>query len=81
MTGKDKLINNEEIHHFDWRKKIEIKTSGYIPEKEKIDIILTSGASCPDSTVEAVLREVLSYYEDTRSEEEVLSEVEALYAE
>lgn len=81
VTGKEKLISNKEIHHFDWRKKIEGKSENYLPQKEKVDIILTSGASCPDSTVEAVLREVLGFYENTRPVEEVLSEVEALYAE
>lgn len=81
VTGKEKLISDNEIHHFDWRKKIEGKSENYLPQKDKVDIILTSGASCPDSTVEAVLREVLGFYENTRPVEEVLSEVEALYAE
>ena len=81
ITGTDKLLNKSEIHHFDWKKKIEGLSKGYLPEKDKIEIILTSGASCPDSTVEEVLRTILGYYENTRSVEEVLSEVEKLYAE
>jgi len=81
ITGNDKLLNKSEIQHFDWKKKVEGLSKGYLPEKDKIEIILTSGASCPDSTVEEVLRTVLGYYENTRSVEEVLSEVEKLYAE
>ncbi|MFT4899097.1 MAG: 4-hydroxy-3-methylbut-2-enyl diphosphate reductase [Flavobacteriales bacterium] len=81
ITGNDKLLNKLEIQHFDWKNKVEGLSKGYLPEKDKIEIILTSGASCPDSTVEEVLRTVLGYYENTRSVEEVLSEVEKLYAE
>ena len=35
----------------------------------------------PDSTVEAVLRKILSYYPEARDISEVLNEVEELYAE
>ncbi len=79
VTGKDKLLSSKEIEHFDWRKKVEGKSLNYLPESKKIDIILTSGASCPDSTVEAVLRKVLGFYRNTRSVDEVLKEVEELY--
>lgn len=81
ITGKEKLISETEIQHFNWRNKVEGLSANYIPQKDKVDIILTSGASCPDSTVEAVLREILGYYKNTKPVEEVLSEVEALYAE
>ncbi len=79
ITGKDKLLNKNEIEHFDWREKAENKSINYLPEKEKIDIILTSGASCPDSIVEAVMRTVLSFFKNTRPVEAVLKEAEELY--
>lgn len=81
ITGKEKLVNKHKIHHFNWRQKIEGVSENYLPDKEKVDIILTSGASCPDSTVEEVLREILSYYPTTKAVETVLEEVKELYKE
>lgn len=81
ITGKDKIENNKEIVHFDWRNKIEIKSDSFIPDKEKVDVILTSGASCPDSTVEEVLRKILSFFPNAKPVEEVIKNIEAEYAE
>lgn len=73
ITDEHKIQSSALIHHFDWRKKIEVKTEHYLPKKEVVDIILTSGASCPDSSVEAVLNKILSYFDDTKSIEQVLA--------
>jgi 4-hydroxy-3-methylbut-2-enyl diphosphate reductase len=81
ITGEDRIVSPTEINHFDWREKIELNTDNFLPQKGKVEIILSSGASCPDSTVEAVLRKILSYYPDARSVSDVLKEVEILYAE
>jgi 4-hydroxy-3-methylbut-2-enyl diphosphate reductase len=81
ITGEERILSQKEINHFDWRKKEELNTLDFLPSKEKIDIILSSGASCPDSTVEAVLRKIISYYPEAREVNEVLKEVEDLYAE
>ena len=43
--------------------------------KDKVTIILTSGASCPDSTIEAVLRKLLAFFNNSRAVEEVLSDL------
>ena len=46
----------------------------YQLKSENIKIILTSGASCPDSEVDKVLKKLLSFYENIRPIKEVIQE-------
>lgn len=62
ISSGEKLLNEDEILHWDIHSAREIKTSGYIPFKEPLRIIITSGASCPDALVENVIRRLLSFY-------------------
>ena len=40
----------------------EIITSNFLPQKQPIKILITSGASCPDALVEAVIRKLGGFY-------------------
>lgn len=62
ISSGDKLVNAEEILHWDSRARTEVMTRDYLPTKEPIRIIITSGASCPDALVENVIRRLLSFY-------------------
>jgi len=73
ISSEEKIISPVEIKHFDLIAKKEIITKDFIPEKNVVDIILTSGASCPDAVLDRVLQKLLSYFENTRSLESVLS--------
>lgn len=68
-------LEPERIHHFDIHRGERRSTPDYLPDQEETKILLTSGASCPDSSVDAVLRKVLSFYPDARDPEEVLEEL------
>lgn len=58
------ILSSEEIRHYNYHERIHLKTTGFIPEKEEVKIVLTSGASCPDSVVEEVFRKILSYFDE-----------------
>lgn len=62
ISSGDKLLNESEILHWSSLQKREIKTTGYLPHKEPLRIIITSGASCPDALVENVITRLLSFY-------------------
>jgi 4-hydroxy-3-methylbut-2-enyl diphosphate reductase len=49
------LLNDKLIAHFDWRQHTEEMTTDFIPQKETLKIMVTSGASCPDALVERVI--------------------------
>lgn len=68
-------IAPERIHHFDIHRQERVHTDHFLPKKPEADILLTSGASCPDSSVDAVLRRVLEFYPDARDPEDVLDEL------
>ncbi len=57
-----KLVSKDEIIHCNWRTKEERLTSHYLPGKEPVKILITSGASCPDAVVEKVMERLLSFY-------------------
>ena len=72
------MVSPEAINHFIWRSKTETTTQGYLPPASPVpDILLTSGASCPDALVEEVIERLLEFYPGGRSWAEVVAAFEA----
>jgi len=76
INGHENLIDSERLSHFLWRSKEVVETQKFLPKKNKVRVILTSGASCPDAEVDKVLTKLLSYYPEAKSSEEVLLKIE-----
>ena len=75
ISSEVKILSKEKILHFDLNLKQEVLTSNFIPQKDKVTILLTSGASCPDAIVEAVLRKLHSFFENTLNIDEVIEKI------
>ncbi len=63
VSDDDKIISKEKISHFDLKGEKEKITKNYLPSKEKVSIAITSGASCPDATVDRILKKLASFYD------------------
>ncbi|MEO8208953.1 MAG: 4-hydroxy-3-methylbut-2-enyl diphosphate reductase [bacterium] len=74
ISSENKILSKDLISHFDFSNQSEIVTQNFLPQKNPVKIVLTSGASCPDSIVDDVLQKILSYYENSKSITEVMNE-------
>ncbi len=75
ISDETKLLSEYEIQHFDTSKKTEKVSKNYLNKNSKVRIVLTSGASCPDTVVESVMMKLLSFFGNTKPIENILSEV------
>src|SRR5688572_1276853 len=71
INNEEKILSTKEIIHYNIHTKVEVLTTGYLPEKQPVRILITSGASCPDALVEAVIRKIVSNYPTARTTEEI----------
>lgn len=55
INNTDKLLSETEIMHFNFHNKQEYVTKDFLPTKRPLKIMISSGASCPDSLVEEVM--------------------------
>ena len=78
ICNEGEISSATEIKHFDFENKTILTTQNYLPQKEVINIILTSGASCPDTVVENVLKKILSYFPKASNTNEILSKLEII---
>jgi 4-hydroxy-3-methylbut-2-enyl diphosphate reductase len=72
ISSEKEIIDANTIHHFDYPNRQHLVTKNYLPTHFPINIILTSGASCPDSIIEGVINKINSFYSDLNSAEQVL---------
>ncbi|MBE0538767.1 MAG: 4-hydroxy-3-methylbut-2-enyl diphosphate reductase [Ignavibacterium sp.] len=72
ISSEEKILSDKSISHFDFHTHKEIETENFLPKKEIVDIILTSGASCPDAVVEAVLRKIHSFFPTAKNVNDVI---------
>ena len=59
INNKENILSTSELQSYNIHSKEIELISNYIPNKERIDIILTSGASCPDAIVDEVIQKIL----------------------
>lgn len=63
ISDEANLISDNAISHFKLDSQQIKTTENYLPNKDIIDIAITSGASCPDATVDKVIKKVASFFE------------------
>lgn len=59
IKNKNEILSDSEIRSFNIHSKNIEVNSPFLPPKDSVKIIITSGASCPDSAVDAVIQRIL----------------------
>lgn len=71
INSEEKILSKDTILHYDFHNHTELVTENYLPAKEPVKILITSGASCPDAVVEGVIMKLASFYPNSKSMVEV----------
>ncbi len=72
INSEKEIISNKEIRHFDYHKKASGVSHDYLPQNHPVKIVLTSGASCPDTLVDRVMLRLLEFFQEHKSVDEIL---------
>jgi 4-hydroxy-3-methylbut-2-enyl diphosphate reductase len=87
ISGADKILSADVIKHYNIHSHLELTTKNWLnrnnrpnsppqadkkPVRSAVEIILTSGASCPDAILDEVLQKIVSYFPEAKSVDEAL---------
>lgn len=75
IKDETELVGSEKIRHFDLHKNSVVETDNYLKKEKPVRIVLTSGASCPDATVDRVIQKLSGFFENTLTIDEVLNKL------
>lgn len=75
ISSAKEIGSKNTIHHFDYPHKKHLTTENFLPDKTPLKVVITSGASCPDSLVDEVMLKICSFYEGAKSVDSVLKEL------
>jgi 4-hydroxy-3-methylbut-2-en-1-yl diphosphate reductase len=74
IRGASEFDTPTEISHFDLHAHEVTTTEDWFPiDDTPVDVVLTSGASCPDALLDEVIRKMISWFPDSRPVEEALA--------
>ena len=69
INGDKELLSSGEIEHFNYPAHKLVRTADWLPAKRPVTIVLTSGASCPDTLLDRVMLKVLDFVEGAKDAE------------
>jgi 4-hydroxy-3-methylbut-2-en-1-yl diphosphate reductase len=71
INSEEKMLSQNTILHYNFHTHMELVTDNYLPKKQPVKILLTSGASCPDALVEGVIKKLAGFYSGSIPVEEM----------
>lgn len=74
ISGAEKIISDTSISHFDIHSQNEKITNDWLIKNinKPTEIILTSGASCPDAILDEILQKIVAYFNNSKPLNDVL---------
>lgn len=72
IKSAGEIVSENEIHSFDIHAEKIVELTDFLPSNRPLSIILTSGASCPDSIVDGVIQRILALTNPSISAEKAL---------
>ncbi len=73
ISSEEKILSETAILHYNFHRKEEGMTHNWLPGSKPARVLISSGASCPDALVEAVIRKLAGYYGAAGKLEELAS--------
>ena len=67
------ILSRDVIRHFDPEEREEVEIESWLPDSTPLTVVLTAGASCPDSLLDEVVTKLTSWYPEARTAEEAIS--------
>ncbi|MEN9699626.1 MAG: hypothetical protein RLZZ301_824 [Bacteroidota bacterium] len=62
IKDASEIQSKTRIQHFDLNQQACVQDSHFLPDTDHIQLILTSGASCPDALLDDVMLRILGFY-------------------
>jgi len=62
ISSEEKILSAQQVLHYDLHAKQERQTTGWLPGSTPLRVLISSGASCPDALVEAVIIKLAGFY-------------------
>lgn len=72
INSEEKILSSTTIMHYNFHTHEELVSENYLPHKKPVTVLITSGASCPDALVEGVIKKLVSFFEESKTIEEVM---------
>jgi 4-hydroxy-3-methylbut-2-enyl diphosphate reductase len=73
INSENEIRSATEIQHYHYDQKTKVVTRYFLPQKSPVNIVLTSGASCPDTLVDRVMLKLLEFFPGSRPVEELVN--------
>lgn len=74
INSENEIKSINEIQHFNFHTKEKVITKDFIPHQNPLNIVLTSGASCPDTLVDRVMLKLCGFFPDAREITDVIKD-------
>ncbi len=76
ISSEKEIESASVIHHYDYPNKKKVTTENFLPKgSAPLKIVITSGASCPDSLLDAVMNRLNSFIGGTKNTEAVIEDL------
>lgn len=75
ISSDREILSENEIFHFDIHHQQRLHSINFLPNTSPVKIVLTSGASCPDSIVDKVIEKICGFYSNVRTPQDVFEEM------